>query len=58
LKNGFYDDSTFVGKGKYCNESEEFEESNESTLSTTDNKLQINAALVRGDIVSLTMYIV
>ncbi|XP_029345465.1 cubilin isoform X2 [Acyrthosiphon pisum] len=43
LKNGFYADSSFIGKGKYCNES------NESTLSTTDNMLQINAVLVDGD---------
>ncbi|XP_029345463.1 cubilin isoform X3 [Acyrthosiphon pisum] len=43
LKNGLYEDSSFMGKGKYCNESKE------STLFTTDNMLQINAVLVRGD---------
>ncbi|CAI6368736.1 unnamed protein product [Macrosiphum euphorbiae] len=42
LKNGFYEDSSFMGKGKYCKVSKE------STLSTTDNMLQINAVLDGG----------
>jgi len=43
LKNGLYEDSSFIGKGKYCNES------NESILSTTENYLQIDAVLIEGD---------
>jgi len=40
-----------MGKGKYCNET------NETTLSTADNNLQINAVLVDGyNIVSLIVY--
>ncbi|KAF0762933.1 cubilin, partial [Aphis craccivora] len=47
LKNGFYEDSSFLGQGKYCNST------NIATLSTTDNKLQVKVKLLLHDIVKI-----
>ncbi|KAL5234243.1 hypothetical protein ACI65C_001653 [Semiaphis heraclei] len=47
LKNGFYEDSTLVGQGKYCNTS------NIKTLSTTDNKLQVIVNIMLHDIIKI-----
>uniref|UniRef100_A0A2H8TEF1 Cubilin n=1 Tax=Melanaphis sacchari TaxID=742174 RepID=A0A2H8TEF1_9HEMI len=47
LKNGFYEDSPFLGQGKYCNST------NITTLTTTDNKLQVQVKLLLHDDVQI-----